>query len=297
MKKINYLILFFTVLLLTSCKKLEQTIELEFEKEDKELVVECYLEAGKPYRLLLTETKNYFDVINICPFVRKALVIITYNGLKDTLKESSFSGGGCSSIIPYYNTDSTRFFNYGSTQICPSDFNNDFTLEVWDTLNDRYIIATTRFIRPPVISTLQIDWNTDTTQAYCILGCPDDKNTKDYYRMTLHKNSLFTKKGNSLFKYRATKTYINQSMYDQDIFAGQDILQVSGYDFYKTDTVIATIYHIEQAYYDYLTTSKNAIEANINPFVEPSKITSNIEGGQGIFTFLSYDRDSLYIPW
>ena len=44
---------------------METVIEIEMPPIEKELVIECYLEAGKPYRLLLTETKNYFDELDI----------------------------------------------------------------------------------------------------------------------------------------------------------------------------------------------------------------------------------------
>lgn len=298
MIKINdvFLVLIVFLSLFSACQKLENTIDIEFDDSDNNLVVECYIEEGQPYRLMLTETKNYFEVTNICPFVRNAIVIITQNGLKDTLKEAPYSGSGCSSILPYWNSDSTRFFNYGSNTICPLGLNNTFTLEVWDTLSNRQITATTRAISVVPITTFQTAFNQDTV-AYCFLACQDDLNTFNYYRMTLHEASLSKRDNSTFLNYVATNPYFDQVLYDQALFSTGEVGYASGYQFYRTDTLIGTIYHIDEAYYNYLETTRAAKNANLNPFVEPSKITSNIEGGYGIFTYLAYDRDTLYIPW
>lgn len=284
------------LILLSACKKLENTIEIPIDPSENDLVVECYLEAGQPLQLILTETKGYFDVTNICPFVRHALVVITYNGIKDTLVEAPYSGNGCSSIMPYWNADSTRFYNYASTNICPSSWNTNFALEVWDTINDRYVSATTQAMPVVPITTFKTTFNADSI-ASVVLSCQDDLTTNNYYRMTLHKNTLSRLNKGAVFKYVAENPYFDQVLYDQAIFNQGEISHASDYEFYRTDSLIATIYHIDQAYYNYLITSRNAREANLNPFVEPSTILSNIQGGYGIFTFLSYDRDTLYIPW
>lgn len=296
MSKINKVILLLGWLfIMVACQKLENTIDIEIPPSENELVVECYLEAGQPYRLLLTETKNYFDVTNICPFVRSAIVVITHDGIKDTLVEAPYSGSGCSSIMPFWNSDSTRIFNYGSTTICPSSFSKNFVLEVWDTLTNRQIHSETQFIPSVPITTFRVDFNADTI-ASCILGCKDNLATMDYYRLVLHKTSTFRRDDNALFKYVAENPYFDQIIYDQAIFAAGDILHASNYQFYDGDTLIGTIYHLDQAYYDYTQTSRNAKDANLNPFVEPSGVISNIQGGHGIFTFLSYERDTLYVP-
>ncbi|WP_052598805.1 DUF4249 domain-containing protein [Aureispira sp. CCB-QB1] len=294
MKRISYIC--WVLIVFSACQKLENTIDIELETSDNSLVVECYLEAGKPYQLMLTETKSYFDITNICPFVRHALVVITQNGIKDTLVEAPYSGSGCSSIMPYWNTDSTRFFNYGSNTRCPFSANTEFVLEVWDTLNDRYVKASATALPAVPIKTFKAEFNKDSV-AYCLLTCEDDLNTFNYYRMTLHKFSLSKKDPNALFNHVATNPYFDQVLYDQALFANGEIGHASNYDFYRTDTAIGTIYHISKAYYDYLETTRAAQSANLNPFVEPSKIATNIQNGYGIFTYLAYDRDTLYIPW
>jgi hypothetical protein len=215
--------------------------------------------------------------------------------LRENLFERN-TGGGLDVALPYvwqYNENYTHTVHIDSNHFAN---NNDFVLEIWDMNGDRYATARTRLIPSVSISTFSTTFNADTV-AYCTIGCQDNLTTADYYRITLHKASLFKKDDASIFKYIANKPYVDELIYDAPLFEGKEVLQSSDYNFFRTDTIIGTVYHINKAYYDYLQTSRTAIESNFNPFVEPTTVISNIEGGNGIFTFLSYDRDTLYIPW
>lgn len=288
----------------TACRDLENTIDIKLEREASELVVECYLQDGQPFRLLLTETKHYFDPVNICPFVRNSLVVITHQGQRDTLREATYRTRACNSILPFFDQDSIRFYNYGSDKICIA--NSDvFLLEVWDTINNRYISAQTHFLPVvPIDVFSRNDYNSDDwsssipPKTTVKLGCKDDLQTRNYYRFTLHKNSLWqydTVTAGSLFKKVAIHPLFDVELFDQGIYTNGVILQHSNYDFQHNDWAIGTIYHIDRTYYDYLLTSKAARDANLNPFLQPAKVKSNIQGGQGIFTALSFDRQKLRI--
>ena len=63
----------------------------------------------------------------------------------------------------------------------------------------------------------------------------------------------------------------------------------------KGDTIISTLFHIDKAYYDFRESVQNAINSNGNPFGQPGVLKSNIEGGLGIFTGLTFDRKTLII--
>lgn len=280
----------------TACQDLENVIEIELEEEPSELVVECYLQDGQPFRLLLTETKRYFDPVNACPFVRNALVVISYQGQRDTLQEAEFTSRACSSIIPYFDQDSIRFYNYGSDKICNALPNEEFLLEVWDTTNNRYASAKTRFLPIVPIDVLERgpyrnDAATGTQNAVVTLGCQDDLQQRNYYRFTLHKNALWQRDSSGgLFGKVAVEPLIDVVLFDQGVYIDGTVFQRSDYDFYWGDWAIGTIYHIDRAYYDYMLTSRAARDANLNPFLQPAKVKSNIQGGQGIFTALSFDR-------
>lgn len=298
----RYLILFLSFLVLLSCEEMETVVEIELPPIEKELVIECYLEAGQPYRLLLTETKDYFDDLNSCPFVRKAIVVITHGNVKDTLKEALFFNDNCDvndfipyGFLPYLSADSTRFFNYGSTTLCPLNYTQTFTVEVWDTMNDRYATATTQFIPPSPILDFKTEFN-NSGKAYALLSTQDDPATEDYYRLLLHETSL-TEQGDGLLPIPlGRKPSFDRVLDDGSIFNGNSVTTASNYKFESGDTLIGTVYHLEKSYHDYLESIRDAQAANNSPFGQPAAIQSNIVGGTGLFTFLSYDRDTIYVP-
>lgn len=298
----NYSILLLCFVLLFSCEEMETVVEIELPPIEKQLVVECYLEAGKPYRLLLTETKDYFDSLTACPFVRKAIVVITHAGIRDTLEEAFFFNDNCDvndiipyGFLPYLSSDSTRFFNYGSGQLCPLDYSQPFVVEVWDTINDRYVTATTQFIPPSPIYEFKTEFN-NKGKAYALLSTFDNINTEDYYRLMLHEASLTQDKDGVLPIPVARRPRFDRTLDDGGVFAGKAVTTASNYRFESGDTLIGTVYHLDKAYHDYLESVRDAQSANNSPFGQPTAIKSNIEGGTGIFAFLSYDRDTIYVP-
>jgi hypothetical protein len=298
----QYLTLFLSFLLLISCEEMETVVEIELPPIEKELVIECYLEAGQPYRFLLTETKDYFEDLTACPFVRKAIIVISHGGVKDTLKEAPFFNDNCDvndfipyGFLPYLSADSTRFFNYGSTVLCPLSYTESFTVEVWDTINNRYATATTQFLPPSPILDFRTEFN-NSGKAYALLNTADDPATEDYYRLVLHETSLTQKGEGTLPIPVGRKPNFDRVLDDGGIFNGNAVTTASNYRFESGDTLIGTIYHLEKSYHDYLESVRDAQAANNSPFGQPAAIQSNITGGTGIFTFLSYDRDTIYVP-
>ena len=69
----------------------------------------------------------------------------------------------------------------------------------------------------------------------------------------------------------------------------------TGFDYKNRDTLIATVYHIEKSYHDYLETLRDSEGANGNPFSQPPTIISNIQGGKGIFASFLFDRDTIVV--
>jgi len=299
-KNIAILLLFLGLVI--ACEDMEQVVEIELPPVEKELVIECYLEAGQPYRLLLTETKDYFEDLTACPFVRDAIVVISHNGQQDTLQEATFFNDNCDpndivpyGFIPYISPDSTRFYNYGSSTVCPLSYNQPFTVEVWDTANNRFATATTQF-RPPVdITTFETSYN-NAGKAYCLFGCKDDPAVSNYFRMTMHQTSL-TKAGDGAIPLPVQrKPEFDRVVGDEGLFGNNDVLHGTNFKYDQGDTLIGTIYHIEKEYYDYLSSTRDAESTNGSPFGQPGTIKSNVQGGRGVFTFLSYKRDTLIVP-
>lgn len=287
-------ILFGLAIGLSACSSLEQNIDLDLPQVPRELVVECYLEPGQPYRVLLTETKGYFDDLNECPMVRGATVIIRHAGRADTLQEAPYIGD-CTlqnpNFVPFFNDFRTRFYNYGSSTICPLSYDQDFSLEIIDHQGNRRATATTR-MRPPLeLDSLTATFNAAGNKAFAFIKTKtDDPQTADYYRIVLHKGRLYKEEG---FFNTAKRPEFISLISDANFFNGKTIAWGTGFEYEEGDTLIATLYRVEEGYYTYLRLMRNS--ENVGPFSQPPVIRSNVSGAFGIFTHLSYDRDTLIV--
>ena len=285
-------------LLLIGCDAMDRQIVIELPEPERLLMVECYLEPGQPYRLLLTETKGYFEELTACPLVKGATVIIKHGAVSDTLVETPYFSDNCPpdslfGILPLYtNADFTRIYNYGSSTICNFDLNEPYELEIIDHLGNRNATASTKFLPIVPIDEIQLRWENNGTgdKASALVTALDDGNTVDFYRLMLHDSSLTLNFG------IAKDPEFDLSIDDARFFdEGGKIAFGTNFDYEENDTLIATIYHIEKVYHDFLETLSDAQNANFSPFSQPSKIITNIEGGIGIFTTLSGDRDTVAV--
>src|SRR6478735_2192180 len=93
-------ILSLILLITVSCGNSERDIEIDLPPFESELFVECYIEPGKPYRLALYGTVDYFELPPL-PDITSALVTITHNGVIDTLH-----------YLPYIDYVTGKVFNY-----------------------------------------------------------------------------------------------------------------------------------------------------------------------------------------
>jgi hypothetical protein len=262
----------------SACGNLEKEIDLDLPEYQPQYVVECYLEPGQPFTLLLTRSSAYFDPFPTDPLeyvenilVDSAEVVITHNGSEYKLDNT-----------PFLNPFTFKVANYYNAQLVPTDFDNDFSLKI--TLpNGQTITSSTRLLPVVPIDSVVVEFDDERdTLARCLTYITDDPNTVDFYRRMIHQNSLL------------------DSIPDQDFTTNDDyvddkvIVFGTGYDFKEGDTIYNTMYHIERSYYDFWNSTFNAINSNGNPFGQPSSIISNVVGSDGraigIFTGLSYDR-------
>ncbi|MEM6725586.1 MAG: hypothetical protein AAF598_16210 [Bacteroidota bacterium] len=89
MNSIKYISCFLLIASFFSCD-LEREIEVPLPPFVKQTMVECYLEDGKPLRVLLSETFPFTDIPTEFPFAEGATVVIKFNGQSDTLQEGIF---------------------------------------------------------------------------------------------------------------------------------------------------------------------------------------------------------------
>lgn len=260
---------------------LNRPIDIELPPYQPELVVECYLQPGAPYLLVLTESSSYFDPARLT-FIQDAEVVIEHKGIRQSLEPT---------YLPFPDNVpelqilkpivGEQLFFYASAQLVPEDYESEFSLEI-RTADGRSLQATT-FIPPPVVME-EIEWKFDEQDslAFVITRIQDDPDKANFYRRVLHKNSL------------ANNPEQDFSVSDE-LLNGQKIPFGTGYDYKRGDTLIFSLYHITEAYYHFLETRDAAITANLSPFAQPAVVRSNIAGGIGIFTGFSLDRQEVII--
>ncbi len=281
----NKLFFFFLLCLsanfIASCN-LEKEVQIELPVYESQYVVECYLEPGKPFALLLSRSAPYFDPFqsDVNEFLEDILVdsaevTITHKGQVYTLNNGF-----------YLHPDALKLYNYGSFDLVPEDYDDDFVLDI-DLPSGEHYTARTRLQEKAFFTNLVAEKAVEDT-LYRFLAHFEDPNPgkEDFFRYTLNVGSL------------DSIPYHNFALVDR--FAeDNELLLGTQYAFLSGDTLIATICHIDQTYYDFFTTVMFAEEANGNPFAQPGGILSNIEGDPpaiGIFTGLNCDRDTLIVP-
>ncbi|HRI62572.1 MAG TPA: DUF4249 domain-containing protein [Saprospiraceae bacterium] len=270
----------FAVLAFFACN-LSKEVEIVLPEYEGQPVVECYLEPGKPFRLLLSRSYAFFDEIALdSSFFQKTLlqgatVTIRYNGQTDTLYN-----------IFSLDPSPLKVFNYTGLNIVPATVGLEYTLNI--TLPDNQGTITGNTIMLPLVpidSNVVEFYQPGDTIARILTYVTDDPNTENYYRRLLNYYSL-------------------DSVPEQDFLASDRFLTSpslafgTGYELGEGDTVYNTVCHITKDYYDYYESVQLAIFGNLNPFAQPSPIKSNVTGSAnplGVFTCLVYDRDTIVI--
>jgi hypothetical protein len=274
MKYFFQAIITFSIVLLASCN-LTKDVEIELPAYEIQPVVECYLEPGKPFRMLLTKSSYFFDKLNLdSNFLQNTLldsaIVTISNGTETFTLRNMLS----------FELNPIKIFNYTSTEIVPTTAGVIYTLSV--VLKDGRNITGQSTMLPMVpIDSVVIQKSPDIDTLYrAITYISDDQTQQNYYRRMINYSSL-------------------DSNARQDFTVNDRISQTktlafgTGYDFVVGDTVFNTIFHIEKTFYDYRESIQNAYSGSLNPFGQPSQIISNVSGNSnplGIFTCLVYDR-------
>ncbi len=261
--------LFLLLLMLVGCSN-EKVVEVDLPEYESQMVVECYLEPGRPLRLLLQESVSYFDEPQL-PLVEGATVIISSNGRSDTLDEGIF-----------FDPLDQKVYNYSAPSVLvPEAFGSTFDLRIEDragrVLTGRTTLLDTVAIRP-------LEFTPDSTGEYSLtIRWPDEVNRKNYYRFTLHRDTL-------------TNGPDIDFLLDDRVGDGEDFVISTFFFIDPGDSVVCSVYHIEESYWRYLITTEDAANSNGNPFAQPGNIISNVEGGLGVFTGLTYTRRDYVVP-
>lgn len=279
MKTLPYLALSAFVLLSGACN-LTKEVDIDLPEYQRQPVVECYLEPGLPFRLLLTQSYGFFDSFGLdSSFVEKTLldsaqVTISYNGHTDTLHNARFPDFSTPYVI--------KLFNYQNNRPVPATPGIEYTLYI-RLPNGKSINARTSMLpRIPIDSTV-VEWDAvQDTLARVLTYFTDDPTADNYYRRILN--------------YQRLKSLPDQDFLFSDRFNVSPVIAFgTPYNLVQGDTVYNTVFNMPKEYYDYYESIQLAVLGNANPFTQPSPIKSNVSGTAdplGIFTCLVYAREA-----
>ena len=280
MKNILLITFGFVLLSILACD-LEQEVEIDLPAYQSRLVLECYLEPGQPYYLLLSRSSPYFE----------SFPVLDDRFLENILEDSaevSIEYGDEKVVLENrlgFNYNTNKLYNYTDSEggLVPPNHDGPYTLNI-RAQNGETIIATTKILPKVPIDSVVVEFNETDTAARVLTYFTDIPNEANFYRRLLHEGSL--------------DSIPNQDFTIDDRVVEDVIVFGTGYDFGEGDTVISSIYHIDEAYYDFLESVEIAISGNFNPFGQPSPINNSLGGTAdaiGIFTGLSYDRNAILI--
>lgn len=244
---------------------MEKDLDIELPPHAPQLVVECYLQPGRPYQLTLTESSSYLDQPEH-PQVPEATVVIVYQGKADTLRYD-----------PVVDKVQRKLYTHHSPTLVSGRPGDVYTLQITDR-QGRQLTGTTTLLAPVPIDSLLYRFN-DRQEAYIEARFRDPADTEDFYFFSVHRDST------------NQKAEVNYHV--PDILSnGQPLTLGTGFDFEPYDSLIVSLFHLEKAYYEFLSSVEEAKAANSNPFAQPSRLRSTVQGGLGVFTNLAVDRKS-----
>ncbi len=245
------------------CCELEKTIDVVIPGQEPQLVAEAYLTRNEKLQVLLLETDAYFDTLRF-PLINDARVILFKpNGISDTL-------------TPRITADliNRKVSNY-ITEVPIDSVQGNYRLRIEH--NSRILEGVARFLPPPLVDTIEIQYNPDADSAVRFLfWIKDFPGQPNYYRIMMNEDSL---SGPSVLEFPFADNNLDGSLFPIG----------TTYRFEKDKKYYLRIFHIDQQYYSYLRALSAADRANGNPFAQPSSIRSPMTGnGYGIFSSLNY---------
>ncbi len=254
--------------MLSACN-LEKEITVELPPYESKMVVECYLVPNEPYRLALQRSTSYFSAPEL-PDVKNALVIIKHRGVSDTLRYQ-----------PVLDTLNLKAYNYVSDKRTPPHYGEDFELYIKDSTGQE-VRAKTTMRRVVEFDSIRWKFREKDSTAYLVMYFFDKAEEENAYRLTINRNvPSGERKGDFEFP--------------DDLFSGETVPVGTRYEYRANDTLVLTIYHLERIYWEFLESKEDARRSNFNPFAQGSQVATNIVDGFGIFTALSFDRETVII--
>jgi hypothetical protein len=263
---------------LAGCGSLQNDINVPLPTYSAELVVECYLEPGQVPSLAVTTSVPYLS--SSLPRVPTD-VTVRLTLANGTVVPLPF-GPNYAALVD--TSSGVKFHTHIGKETLVARPGDVFKLEVRDT-QGRTVTGTTTMLVPPVIDSVEYKFNDKTgseRKAYFLTNFRDPATPNDYYRLQLHRGNP----ARGVLRRRPEVDYTAQDRLNN----GQAFTLGTSYRFSANDTVTATLYRIDEPFFLFQQSVRDARNANGNPFGQPSSIYSTVQGGVGVFTVLSGTR-------
>lgn len=258
------------MLLLGSGCEMQENIVVNLPPHEPVTLIECYLEPGVPARILATQSVSFFDSLELVP--ADGLQITLYENAKQIPMQNMYLGDSI-----YYN-----IFNYISSEAVHHNENARWELVV--RRQEKEIArAVARFLSKPKIKSINYQLDADSLLSVQV-QLEDNPLQENFYRLRIHTKNMVPSHG-------------FRGLWNDKTATGNTLQMNTGKALKAhNDTLIVSVYHIDEAYYNFKRSVQKAYDANYNPFAQPANLESNLQGEAiGIFTAVSSVSDTLYL--
>lgn len=255
------------ILLAGGCEK---DIELNLPEYRPKMVMEFYLEDNKSLNCLIQESIPFTDTTRF-KLVDSALVVVSYDGVKDTL-------------VNQFNFDFkfSKIYNYTNPKIMHLKPGIEYEVYVRDK-RGREMRGRTRLNGIVPIDSVVFNYDENNKAAVGLIF-NDAAVTTDYYRIVAYQDDLPVEEEN-----------VWDITFNDNLFNGEQFSFYTGYDFNAGDTITTRLYHLTDEHHLYTESVNNAQSSNGNPFGQPANIVSNLEGGIGIFSTVNFSEKTVIV--
>ena len=273
----------------------EKTVTVELPNVDDKIVVEGYIETGQPPYVILSRSLDFFGTVNLNSIVQNtiqgATVTVSDGFITDTLQQ-----------IPGFGV-------YVSQQLTGTPGRTYYL-----TVRADGEILTAKTLLPNPVELDSVWWKVDGQRdslgfAWAHLSDPDTLG--NYYRWFARrinrytygelagqqKDSIFIAPLGSVFEDK----FINGRSFDFNAARGrlrnsdkEDDLNEESFFFKRGDTIVVKFTSIDRAHFEFWRSEETQVSNNGNPFGSITPITSNINGGLGIWGAYSTTFDTIY---
>ncbi|TGE20866.1 DUF4249 family protein [Hymenobacter metallicola] len=286
-------------LLLAAGCNLEKDLDVVLPAYTPELVVECYLQNGQIPRLTVVESGAYLPTrvgtgqptITLPTATTPTLGLGLPNGITiqlpvDVTVRLTLPGGQVVPLrfAPGIDPVTRKVFTHIGTAPLRLEAGQRLDLDVRDTRN-HHLTGTATVPAFIPIDSVRYGFNGlsgPARKANVVTRWTDPGATANYYYLLLNAAD-------------EPNDDAGDYLLDDQLFNGQTYTALTTYRFAPGDTMTATLYHMEPAHYTYQQSILGAVSANGNPFAQPARIRSTVQGGLGVFAVLVADRRTVIL--